>query len=154
MSDLRTRPTALYRFFDENDRLLYVGITTNDDARFQQHKSTATWWPNKRWVTVEWFPDRATAEDAERLAIRNEGAAHNVNGYGSTPTPLRTFRIDPSLWERFGESATSADSDRSALARDLIRWYAREPGAKLPKRPDPPPGPAPEQPVTTGEGTD
>lgn len=48
-------------------------------------------------------------------------------------TPTRPIRIDPALWERFGEVA---QPDRSAAIRDFIRWYVREAGAKMPKRPD------------------
>jgi hypothetical protein len=47
-------------------------------------------------------------------------------------TPTRPIRIDPELWERFGEVA---DPDRSAVLRDFIRWYVGEPGVKAPKRP-------------------
>jgi hypothetical protein len=43
-----------------------------------------------------------------------------------------TVRIDPDLWERFG----TATPDRSAAIRDFVRWFAREPGARMPKRPD------------------
>jgi hypothetical protein len=39
------------------------------------------------------------------------------------------------LWDRFGELAAVAGTDRAALIRRLIAWYVREPGAKLPDRP-------------------
>jgi len=48
-------------------------------------------------------------------------------------TPLTAFRIDPELWRAFGEVA---EPDRSAVLRDFIRWFSRQPGAKMPKRPD------------------
>lgn len=49
-------------------------------------------------------------------------------------SPNRAFRMeDIGLWTRFGEVA---EPDRSAVLRDFIRWYVREPEAKLPKRPD------------------
>ncbi len=46
-------------------------------------------------------------------------------------TPLRTMRIDDELWAELG----AVTDDRSATVRDLIRWYVRRPGVKLPKRP-------------------
>lgn len=46
--------------------------------------------------------------------------------------PNVTIRMDPDLWERFG----AVSDDRSSTMRALIAWYAREPRAKLPKRPD------------------
>ncbi len=52
-------------------------------------------------------------------------------GQGSN-TPTRPIRVDPALWEAFG---AVADPDRSAVLREFMRWYVREPGAKMPKRP-------------------
>jgi hypothetical protein len=49
-------------------------------------------------------------------------------------SPNRAFRMDDlSIWERFGDLA---EPDRSAVLRDFVRWYVREPGAKMPRRPD------------------
>jgi len=50
-------------------------------------------------------------------------------------TPTRPVRIDDDLWRRFGEAATAKDSDRSTVLREFIRWYVRESGARMPKRP-------------------
>lgn len=46
-----------------------------------------------------------------------------------------TLRLPEPLWEVFGEAAERAGTDRSALLRELIRWYTRQAGAKLPERP-------------------
>lgn len=47
----------------------------------------------------------------------------------------RAFRLpDVGLWERFG---AVAEPDRSEVLREFIRWYVRESGAKLPRRPEP-----------------
>lgn len=51
-------------------------------------------------------------------------------------TPTRPIRIDPTLWERFGVSAGAVGLDRSAVLREFIRWYVREPGVRMPKRPE------------------
>ncbi|MDG4788074.1 hypothetical protein O7626_19370 [Micromonospora sp. WMMD1102] len=51
-------------------------------------------------------------------------------------TPTRPIRIDPTLWERFGRAVALLGGDRSGVLREFIRWYVREPGAKMPKRPD------------------
>lgn len=47
-------------------------------------------------------------------------------------TKHRTIRIDDTLWDAYGELV----DDRTAVIRDFLRWYVREPGVKLPKRPD------------------
>lgn len=49
-----------------------------------------------------------------------------------TPGTQRTaIRIEPELWERFGELA---EPNRSQVLRDFIRWYVREKGVTLPRR--------------------
>jgi hypothetical protein len=52
-------------------------------------------------------------------------------------TPMRKVRVDEPLWEDFGGACATAKLDRSKVIRDLMAWYARHPGAKLPKRPIP-----------------
>lgn len=48
-------------------------------------------------------------------------------------TPRQTIRIDPKLWDPFGDLA--GERTRSQVIREFIAWYIRQPGAKLPKRP-------------------
>lgn len=50
-------------------------------------------------------------------------------------TPTRPIRVPLDLWARFGEVAKQLGTDRSALLRDFMRWMARDPGAKMPRRP-------------------
>lgn len=46
-------------------------------------------------------------------------------------TPNRVIRVDDDLWNRFG---AVAQPDRSAVLRDFMRWFVREPGAIAPRR--------------------
>lgn len=50
-------------------------------------------------------------------------------------TARQTIRVDTDLWDRFGAAAEQAGTDRSEALRAFIRWYLREQGAKMPKRP-------------------
>lgn len=88
MSSLRDGSTDLYRFFDADDRLLYVGISFSAITRAAQHRTTANWWPDMVMMTVERFDTRQDALEAEREAIRTERPAYNiVHSDGTTPTP-------------------------------------------------------------------
>ena len=52
---------------------------------------------------------------------------------------LRRFRTTDDLWERFGaavERSSDPEADMSKVLRTFVRWYVREPGAKLPERPE------------------
>ena len=89
MTSVRDGATDLYRFFDANDRLLYVGISFSAVARASQHRSEKDWWSDVARMDVEHLPSRAAAEQAERDAIRAESPLHNVvhnqsAGYTST----------------------------------------------------------------------
>ena len=68
---------ALYRFFDREDRLLYVGITEEPIKRWNAHASRK-WWPSAARYRVEWYATRPKAERAEREAIVAERPQHNV----------------------------------------------------------------------------
>lgn len=50
-------------------------------------------------------------------------------------TPPRQIRIGDT-WYDFDAAAKAMGTERAAVIRDLIDWYIREPGAKLPPRPD------------------
>jgi hypothetical protein len=50
-------------------------------------------------------------------------------------TPPRQIRIGDT-WYDFDAAAKAMGTERAAVIRELIDWYIREPGAKLPTRPD------------------
>lgn len=57
----------------------------------------------------------------------------------SPKTPHRSVRISDEDWKHLAERAPSGD--RAAVIKDLIAWYLRRSGAKLPTRPDAAAGP-------------
>lgn len=59
-----------------------------------------------------------------------------IRARGEGKTPHRQIRVENEPWARLGDLAAAEGTDRSALIRSFIAWYLREPGAKLPKRPD------------------
>lgn len=69
--------TSLYRFFDAEGTLLYVGLTHRLNDRLTAHKRQKAWDQVAR-IDVEHFADRFEAELAEVRAIREESPAWNV----------------------------------------------------------------------------
>ena len=67
----------LYRHFDKNRRLLYVGISEDALKRAAAH-GVKPWGHLIAKITVEHLPDRATAEAAEKAAIIAECPRFNV----------------------------------------------------------------------------
>ncbi len=73
-----TVTTTLYRFFDSDDRLLYVGIAGNPGRRWTRHAADKLWWGEVKRAEMAHFHSRQEALDAERDAIISERPIHNV----------------------------------------------------------------------------
>lgn len=69
---------VLYRMFDTNKTLLYVGITNDPKSRFKTHSKTKPWWSQVSQITVETFDSREALSRAEQIAIRAENPRHNI----------------------------------------------------------------------------
>lgn len=78
--------TCLYRFLDDHDRLLYVGVAYNPDTREKQHRSSQRWAPLIDRREDEWFDTRRAALDAETAAIRDESPLFNEAGRPRLPS--------------------------------------------------------------------
>ena len=50
-------------------------------------------------------------------------------------TPIRSIRIAAATWNVAKEKAREQGKSMSVLVRELLDWWLRAPGAKLPKRP-------------------
>ena len=83
-----TQPTVLYRLFDSQGRLLYVGITCGPRERFKAHHGEKDWWPRVVGCTFEHFETRRQALTAESEAIKNERPVFNVSGRSPALTEL------------------------------------------------------------------
>ena len=70
-------PTALYRAYDTDGVLLYVGVSLNTRKRFKDHKHDSAWWPEVAKTTEEWYPVRDDAQRAEIDAILTENPKYN-----------------------------------------------------------------------------
>lgn len=102
-------PTALYRFYAKDGRLLYVGITDSVKVRFKQHAAEKSWWGDVARKTVAWFQTRDAALAAESAAIRNERPIHNIQGAGHAPSSPSSRKAVNCWW--------------SALPRFSPQWW-------------------------------
>lgn len=74
--------TALYRHFDSDGRLLYIGIASDPETRRKQHQRNSRWARLSDDMAVEWFTTRGEAEAAERAAIASERPIFNTTHAG------------------------------------------------------------------------
>lgn len=133
-------PHALYRMYNAEDDLLYVGLTWSPSARFPQHRDDKPWWIEVATIRLESFATRAEVDAAEAVAIQAEGPRYNRAP--RTPPkitnrrhPQHTFAASDELWEGFGEVAGLLGTDRSKLLNEVMAWFSGEPGARRPRRP-------------------
>lgn len=89
--------TTLYRFFDADERLLYIGIADNVGSRIKQHLADKPWWRTVATIKVEEYATRPEALEAERQAIRSERHLFNiVHNKPAAPTlaPPERFKFE------------------------------------------------------------
>lgn len=142
--------TAVYRFYDKDDVLLYVGVTGDFEVRKSKHALTAKWWPEVARHELEWHSSRLDAFIAEATLIRDERPVHNLHSpspeniaalaghaKGGRPStgqmPIQHTRVAQDDWDDL--KSVVGSRRRGQVVRDLIAWYLRRPGAPLPDRP-------------------
>ncbi|WP_132120963.1 GIY-YIG nuclease family protein [Actinocrispum wychmicini] len=134
---------ALYRMFDRDGRLLYVGITLDVSQRFKEHRAGKSWWTEASTITLERHGTRQDVEAAEAAAIVNEQPLYNVQRRRrhQTESLKRLKRLDeiPKYWftiirDRSHQPRTSQlmqttiQSARAAgLSEEDIEWAVNNP---------------------------
>lgn len=77
-------PAAVYRFYDEDSRLLYVGIAKDPDKREREHEGSL-WHRHAARREDRWHGSRPEALSEERRAIRTELPVFNLHGSAVAP---------------------------------------------------------------------
>lgn len=72
------KPGYLYRHFDKDGALLYVGVSINAVARLGQHKQGSQWFGEISHIEIEKWPTMRAALREELAAIAIECPVHNV----------------------------------------------------------------------------
>lgn len=91
---------ALYRHFDADGTLLYVGVTRDLTARMAEHQRNSFWWASVETTNIEWVEvSRALAIEAS--AIASDRPIHN-----DMHRP-KELRLDPASHRRRGASQTT-----------------------------------------------
>lgn len=100
--------TALYRLYDAEDDLLYIGISRDPEKRFKAHEHDKNWWHCVRYVDLTWFSSFPAARRAENAAHRSERPPYNGMGHTGLGWDISALRYD--------DSADQADIRQRLLA--------------------------------------
>ena len=122
--NIKTERTALYRAYSGKGELLYVGISLSVFTRLSGHKSSSAWFDSLSEITVEWYPDRGAAADAEEKAIHTEYPIFNIAGAVAKPEEDNLF-INVS-----GQTIDMLISNMKLYQRLVGKWitkYDKEP---------------------------
>lgn len=87
--------TAIYRHFDADGRLLYVGLSKNPFKRQMFHLYRAHWFYEVASISIEWFDTKSAARDAEERAIRAEAPLFNRVHAGNCAARKVDYGLDP-----------------------------------------------------------
>ncbi|MFB7222437.1 DUF6225 family protein [Streptomyces sp. NPDC056227] len=113
-------PTALYRLYDANDALLYLGISFAPDARLREHQNEKHWAHLVVRRTVEWYPSRPAALAAEAAATAVEKPLHDSSWRKSAVGDRPQWR-DPEGQKRVeNELAAEIEQGRHWLGKVLM----------------------------------
>ena len=124
------KPTALYRFFDSDNRLLYVGISFQLGMRMSRHRNSRRWREIAR-IELTWHENRTAAAAAEDAAIKTESPLWNVCGTPKHGRPHKFLavvdilqrQIDSGRWPEGGQlqSATNIAAQIGIAAPVTVR---------------------------------
>jgi predicted GIY-YIG superfamily endonuclease len=90
MTGMPTR-TALYRYYDAAEVLLYAGITDNPSRRMREHARRKPWYGQVQHQSITWYGSEPLARKAEDRAIKAERPRYNIAGALEPPRPAWTF---------------------------------------------------------------
>lgn len=121
--DERKKTHCLYRMFDSNGDLLYVGISCNPPVRIKQHSRDKDWFPEVRTITLESFHTRDELEQAEKRSIQTEHPKYNV--MHSRPLVERA--------DNAKATTLSEINRRLSILEVELRLLAEKKSAELPK---------------------
>ncbi|WP_299487281.1 hypothetical protein [uncultured Gordonia sp.] len=89
---------VLYRFFDGEGRLLYIGKSINVWNRFANHRRDGKFYPDAAQVTLtRGFSNEAELLEAEAAAIKSEKPIHNIAHNRPPKAPKGPRLPDPEL---------------------------------------------------------
>jgi len=116
--------TYVYRIFDREGRLIYVGATMHPETRINTHRRSIWWGLDIHRIKIKVYPNRQLAADEERRAVQTEHPRWNLNlrNWKGPSWTIQTYRDFLTALERNPESTTDSKVARIATVRRQLKW--------------------------------
>lgn len=89
----------VYKAYDTDGQLLYVGVSVNVFKRLREHKQYAAWMPHSARVDVVQYLNRNAARAEEARCIREDGPLYNVTKENAWGCELSEVTVEAfTLW--------------------------------------------------------
>lgn len=120
-----SEPTARYHLFAADGMLLYIGISKTFGVRWHKHARAQPWWPEVHHQTIDWYPTRAGALEAETIAIRTEHPVHNIihNGRASRRNSSGFPRDDHPVLAGIRKTRSEYDYARACFIAEIYAAF-------------------------------
>lgn len=114
---------TLYRFFDKDHNLLYVGISNSWHQRLRQHYKDSDFYSEAVVMTMEHYKTREEVELAEKQAIESESPKYNkaLNPNFET-APIHINKI-----KAWTYSNIEPDFEHRDIVKELKRLFIEDP---------------------------
>ena len=117
---------AVYRHYDADGVLLYVGMSLNPTSRNMAHKAGSYWFCDISKITIEWFQDKIEAMDAEAWAIYREKPIYNKNLLNGGSTKPCVVKMNNHQYDAINRSAKFMGLDISTFLKSSALKMANE----------------------------
>lgn len=117
---------AVYRLYDKDGALLYIGSTNQPAMRWSRHGERQPWWHEVDAYTLEWWPDRTQAFTEEFKAIRAEAPRYNKRMLPRASDPQLTAGVADEEVQRVFDALDDVEriADPEARSRAQVRITA------------------------------
>lgn len=122
---LRTPEIVVYRLFNVEGDLLYIGQTGDISVRLRNHKHDKPWWDEVAEMRTTPYLSKGAAVEAERVAIREERPRYNVQLAVGSRKVVVNFRVPEPVKEAALERAEREGINLSDAMRDLLTAWSK-----------------------------
>lgn len=121
-----TSNNIVYRLYNRDGALLYVGSSSRGARRIREHAGFHTWWCEVANSEVEFFDDIGAARIAEGQQIRQLNPKYNTHRMG--PMYKTTIEFPYDVYVRLKQYATADGRHMKAVIVEAVEALLAESG--------------------------